>query len=200
MMPPSSAPSTVGGAPGRRDDGGLSDVRIVGAAREIIAEVGVDGLTMRDLSSRLGVSLGATYHHVPTKDALIQRVAQQLIDEVGVPPHTTVPWTVQVKAVILGVARAIGEYPGMAAWVLAHIDDIGLPRVYGELSAALERGGFEEESERESVIRALYLFGAGIATNVLPFREAAIFEHSDADVMFEDGIDMLLTGALRRAR
>lgn len=184
---------TVESAP-ERQTGGLSDVRIVEAAREIIAKVGVDGLTMRDLSARLGVSLGATYHYVPTKDALIKRVAQQLIDEVEVPPHPTAAWSEQVKAVILGVARAIGEYPGMALWVQVHIDEMGFPRVYGDLSAALERGGFQGV-QRDSVIRALYVFGAGMATSLLPFRASELFNVSDAEGLFGEGIDMILAGA-----
>src|ERR1700735_5755608 len=57
---------------------GLDKQSIVSAALDIIAERGVAGLSMRLLSQRLGVSLGATYRHVPNKDDLLRLVAADL--------------------------------------------------------------------------------------------------------------------------
>src|ERR1700722_3475006 len=57
---------------------GLDKQSIVSAALDIIAERGVAGLSMRLLSQRLGVSLGATYRHVPNKDDLLRLVAANL--------------------------------------------------------------------------------------------------------------------------
>src|SRR5579859_7503264 len=57
---------------------GLDKDAIVAAALEIITERGVAGLSMRLLSQRLGVALGATYRHVPNKDELLRLVAADL--------------------------------------------------------------------------------------------------------------------------
>ena len=56
----------------------MTEAMIVRAALEIIEECGVDGLTMRPLSARLDVALGATYHRVPNKHALLVLVAKDL--------------------------------------------------------------------------------------------------------------------------
>src|ERR1700722_20475670 len=77
------------GAPVAVDGSGLSDREIVRAARDLIAEVGVQGLSMRRLSAKLGVALGATYHHVPPKRDLLLLVAHDLYEEVHVPEKGT---------------------------------------------------------------------------------------------------------------
>ena len=46
----------------------------VEAALEVIAEVGVDKLSMRNVASRLSVSPMAMYKHFPTKDDLLAAV------------------------------------------------------------------------------------------------------------------------------
>jgi AcrR family transcriptional regulator len=61
----------------------LSTPEIVDAALELISQVGVDNLSMRQLSSHLGASLGATYRHLPTKQALLEVCAKQLFDRYG---------------------------------------------------------------------------------------------------------------------
>jgi len=197
----SRSPSATPPAPERTDpspsDSGLSDVTVVSAAREIIAEVGIDGLTMRELSARLGVSLGATYHHVPSKQVLLQRVAQDLFSRVKIPASAMSDWREQVKTLVLATAFAVGQYSGMAAYVLAHIDEIGPVQLNQELIAVLERAGFTERNVR-ALMSALYFYGAGIAANILPVRGTETFERADVQAMFEDGLDMLLSGAALR--
>jgi AcrR family transcriptional regulator len=181
---------TTGGPLGH----GLNDVEIVRAAREIIAEVGVDGLTMRELSARLGVALGATYHYLPSRQAVIRRVAQDLFGQVESPSSDVASWREQVKSMVLATAIAVGQYPGMAAYVLAHVDEVGPLRLHDELEVVLRRAGFGED-DMHALQSALYFYGAGIAANFLPVRQAATFARADAQAMFEDGLDMLLAGA-----
>src|SRR3981081_4526352 len=57
---------------------GLGKDTILAAALDTHPERGVAGLSMRVLSQRLGVSLGATYRHVPNKDELLRLVAADL--------------------------------------------------------------------------------------------------------------------------
>jgi AcrR family transcriptional regulator len=173
---------------------GLSDIAIVRAAREIIAEVGVDGLTMRELSARLDVTLGATYHYLPSRDAVIQRVVQDLFDNVEDPPGDTGTWQQQVKAIVLATATAIGQYPGLATYVLAHVDDIGPMKIHDEMAAALAKAGFDERMVHV-LMGTLYFYGCGIAATLLSVRQAERFERADVQAMFEDGLDMMLAGA-----
>ena len=90
---------------------GLSEDIIVEAAKGLLAEHGVDGLTMRALSERLGVALGATYRHVPNKHALLQLVARSLYDDISHVEDEPDPLA-RVKAVMLEVRRMFARLPG----------------------------------------------------------------------------------------
>ncbi len=49
----------------------------VQAAREVIAEHGVEGLSMRDVSRRLAISHQAPYRHFPSRDHLLAEIMQR---------------------------------------------------------------------------------------------------------------------------
>ena len=54
----------------------LADLReaCVQAAREVIAERGVEGLSMRDVARRLGISHQAPYRHFESRDHLLAEI------------------------------------------------------------------------------------------------------------------------------
>lgn len=54
---------------------------IAAAAREILVEKGFDGLRTRQIADRVGINIATLHYHVPTKQALIELVAQSLMDE-----------------------------------------------------------------------------------------------------------------------
>ena len=61
-----------------------SDVRrpaIAAAARALIAERGFEGLRTRDIAERVGINVATLHYHVPTKEALIEIVAQSMRDD-----------------------------------------------------------------------------------------------------------------------
>ncbi|HEY8481532.1 MAG TPA: TetR/AcrR family transcriptional regulator C-terminal domain-containing protein [Spirillospora sp.] len=60
----------------------LSRERIRAAALEMIDESGLAELTMRSLAKRLGVQAPSLYSHYPTKEELLEDVANQVIDKV----------------------------------------------------------------------------------------------------------------------
>jgi AcrR family transcriptional regulator len=51
---------------------------IAKAARELIVEKGVEGLRTRDIAERVGINIATLHYHVPTKEALIELVAESL--------------------------------------------------------------------------------------------------------------------------
>lgn len=60
----------------------LSRERIVAAALEFIDSNGLPGLTMRRLGERLGVEAMALYRYVPSKEDLLDAVAESLVADV----------------------------------------------------------------------------------------------------------------------
>jgi AcrR family transcriptional regulator len=53
---------------------------IAHAARQLIVEKGVEGLRTRDIAERVGINVATLHYHVPTKETLIELVADSLID------------------------------------------------------------------------------------------------------------------------
>lgn len=51
---------------------------IARAARALIVENGVEGLRTRDIAERVGINIATLHYHVPTKEALIELVAESL--------------------------------------------------------------------------------------------------------------------------
>ena len=54
---------------------------IAKAARELIVEKGVEGLRTRDIAERVGINVATLHYHVPTKEALIELVAESLQEQ-----------------------------------------------------------------------------------------------------------------------
>jgi AcrR family transcriptional regulator len=51
------------------------------AARKIIAEKGFEGLRTRDIAERVGINVATLHYHVPSKEALIELVAESLAEQ-----------------------------------------------------------------------------------------------------------------------
>jgi AcrR family transcriptional regulator len=65
---------TVNGTVARRVD---VERAILEAARDLLAARGLQGLSMRALAERVGITAAALYHYFDSKDALVERVVQQ---------------------------------------------------------------------------------------------------------------------------
>lgn len=95
-------------SPGQKKREPLNPERIAVAALAFIDERGLEEMSVRNLGAALGVEGMALYKHYPSKDAILDAVAEQLILELVVPPPTKEGW----KARALKVARdyrAIGR-------------------------------------------------------------------------------------------
>jgi AcrR family transcriptional regulator len=77
----------------------LRKANVVDGALKFLDAEGLDGLTMRKLGAALNVQGGALYRHFPNKEALLDAVADKLIEGVG-DPLPDVPWPDQIH--ILG--------------------------------------------------------------------------------------------------
>jgi AcrR family transcriptional regulator len=72
---------TVETLPGRRESSDDRRIAIALAARGLIVEKGFEGLRTRDIAERVGINVATLHYHVPTKEALIELVAQSMHDE-----------------------------------------------------------------------------------------------------------------------
>ncbi len=89
----------------------LSRDRILAAALDLADRHGIEALTMRNLAHELGVEAMSLYHHVANKEALLDGVVEQLIEEIGtelggfdVPDG---PWRTVLRDRILAARRVM---------------------------------------------------------------------------------------------
>jgi AcrR family transcriptional regulator len=102
----------------------LTRERVVAEALAVIAEQGVQALTMRRLAARLGVVPGAVYHHVRNKQQLHDLVLDNVLAEIDVHLDSSLGWTEQLKGLAHRLRRVLEDHPGVAG-ILKTRDPLG---------------------------------------------------------------------------
>ncbi len=81
----------------------------VEAALEVIDEVGVDKLSMRNVAVRLDVSPMAVYKHFPAKEDLLAAALEEFITRANVIPEDDLQWDRWVNQLARGMYEALGS-------------------------------------------------------------------------------------------
>jgi AcrR family transcriptional regulator len=102
----------------------LTRQRVVAEALAVIAEQGVQALTMRSLAARLGVVPGALYRHVRNKQQLHDLLLDGVLAEVDVRLDSSLGWTDQLKVLAHRLRRVLEQHPGVAG-ILKTRDPLG---------------------------------------------------------------------------
>jgi AcrR family transcriptional regulator len=92
----------------------LTRQRVVAEALTLIAQQGVEALTMRTLAARLGVVPGALYRHVRSKEQLQDLVVDGVLAEVDCHVDPALPWTEQIKTLAHRLRKVLEAHPGVA--------------------------------------------------------------------------------------
>ncbi|MDH6124137.1 TetR/AcrR family transcriptional regulator C-terminal domain-containing protein [Kitasatospora sp. GP82] len=80
---------------------------VLRGAMELLDEVGLDELTTRRLADRLGVRAGALYWHYPSKAALLDALAEQIIGEVSIEPAATGDWADRLRELAVRARESV---------------------------------------------------------------------------------------------
>src|SRR5215218_9271799 len=102
----------------------LTRERVVAEALAVIAQDGVQALTMRSLAARLGVVPGALYHHVGNKQQLQDLLLDGVLAEVDFHTDASLAWTEQLKLLAHRLRQVLEDHPGVAA-ILKTRDPLG---------------------------------------------------------------------------
>ncbi|MEV7087911.1 TetR/AcrR family transcriptional regulator C-terminal domain-containing protein [Streptomyces sp. NPDC093085] len=135
---------TAGNAPGRTR---LDPATVAAAALELLAEKGVDAVSVRAVADRLGVRMNTVLWHVKTKAGLLELMADAIVAGMaleGLPD----PWDERVRELAVRYRRAL----------LAHRD-----------GAAVVAGTYAAEP---ATLRGAEAFVAALRAGGLPEREA----------------------------
>jgi TetR/AcrR family transcriptional regulator, tetracycline repressor protein len=169
----------------------LTPEEIVAAADEIMSEVGVAGLTIKQLSTKLGVSMGAMYHHVASKDAVIGMVAQGIYARIECPGPEIGNWVTRCRTLMLDFYGEMRRYPGLTAYAMAHLDGSGPTGIAADLHELLLDAGFSAE-RANAAITTLFFYGSGALLSE-PILTAAS-PNAVQSQYFATGLDHVLTG------
>ncbi|MBM2618065.1 TetR/AcrR family transcriptional regulator C-terminal domain-containing protein [Actinoplanes sp. LDG1-06] len=134
---------------------------------------GEKAMSMRRIANELGCDPMAIYRHFPNREALLDAVADQIVDEVP-PPAEGEPWDERIRAVLTGMRAVALRHPGIAGHVAARPPLGSRGRRYaGGLLAALAEAGLPPAD----VVRA---FQALIAYSAAGLRMAVDAGERDA--------------------
>lgn len=96
----------------------LSEEAIVTAALQLIDHDGVQAMSMRKLAGRLDVQPMAFYHHFPNKDALLDRVADEVMGTIELPP-SDLDWDEWTRRLLHQMKHALVRHPHRVELILA---------------------------------------------------------------------------------
>ncbi|MGY6026538.1 TetR/AcrR family transcriptional regulator [Streptomyces spinosirectus] len=87
--------------------------KIIDAAVEVTGELGLDGLSIRQISTRLDVWPGVIAYHVGDREAVVMGVLDRVIDRIPI-PGDDVPWRDWFRSVVSEGRTILRQYPGVA--------------------------------------------------------------------------------------
>ncbi|WP_460356732.1 TetR family transcriptional regulator [Actinoallomurus acanthiterrae] len=125
----------------------LSRETVVDGALALADEEGLEGLTIRRLAQRLGVTPMALYWHFKNKDELHVALVDRVWSLVDTKVDPEAPWYDRLHALMASAVSVLRAHPSaarllMGAWIDA-------PRCYDSMEAALAilaEGGFKPET------------------------------------------------------
>ena len=187
----------------------LNEEMVVDAALALIAERGLDGLSMRALGVTLGVEAMSLYHWFASKDRLLDAVADRLLAKVVVPPTPTAETWRDWLAEVARSYRRVGLAHRRAFPLLAtrrFLSPGATAFLQANIAAHLAAGFTVREALRLTRSIGAYMNGIVLAEvapspapqSSLPEETAAALKLPALDGAFEYGLACILDGAEKR--
>lgn len=147
--------------------------KIVNAAFIVGDKVGLHGVSMRTVAAELGVQAMSLYHHVATKEALLDAIVERLFRRLD-PPDSTGGWRALLQAYANSLHQVIGAHP----WTLPLVDS---------RSSRID----DMLAHRDAMLGALMQarFTSALAVSVMSTLDAFVygFVLTEASLPFNDG-------------
>lgn len=169
----------------------LSREDLVRATLVVLEHNGVDGLTVRAVAEQLGISSPAVYHYFPGREALIDRLCEEVAAEVDVNIPAGIAWDDAIVRILLNMDDTFARYPGVAARVLAiRKPSSAADRITTAVHQSILDGGFQAEQAEQMLLAVHYVFGGWLLGR--PARRGAPLAGTDS---LEQAIRWLIAGA-----
>jgi AcrR family transcriptional regulator len=121
---------------------------IASVAADLINAEGVDGLTMRTVAAKLGVSAMALYHHVDDKDEIIRLVGDDILASIELPDPESGDWRELLTAAVAATHEALLTVPGMVSVLLTRKMLPNARRILSFCIRQFERAGLSPQEAR----------------------------------------------------
>ncbi len=151
----------------------LTASRVIAAAAAVADRGGLGAVSMRTVGRELGVEAMSLYHHVASKAALLDGLADWVFERFE-PPPADAEWRAAIAIRTASVRAVLTAHP----WGLSLVDSRERPgpavlRHYDAVLGCLRRGGFSvaAASRAFSVLDA-YAYGFALTERNLPFDAA----------------------------
>lgn len=149
----------------------LSPERVVDAASRVADDAGLAGVSMRSVGRELGVEAMSLYHHVASKDALLDGLADWVFVRIATPTAGR-PWRAEMEARARSARAVLAAHP----WGLGLIESRRSPgpatlRHHDAVIGCLRAAGFPVAlaAHAYSVLDA-YVYGFVLTEVNLPFQ------------------------------
>src|SRR3954451_9358572 len=120
----------------------LSRGRIVTAALALVREGGVAALSMRRLAAELDATVAITYHYFPNKSAVVEAVADVVVDDIIAADDPRQDWRERLLTLMLVQDRELLRHPGIARFLVENHDKPAAIRWTEAYLRVLLDGGF----------------------------------------------------------
>lgn len=149
----------------------LSHAAIITAAMHLADEHGIDAVTMRRLASDLGVQAMSLYHHVESREAILDGLVERAFAEIELPPQG-VPWREAMTRRAKSARAALLRHP----WAVPLLDSRSEPgpatlRHHDAVLGYLRAGGFSvAQTVQAFAVMDAYIYGFVVQERAMPLQ------------------------------
>lgn len=161
----------------------LSRSRVLEGAVELADEIGIEALTIRKLATALDVKPMTIYHHVPSKEAIVDGMVELVFAEIDLPP-TELDWKSAMRARCLSARTVLNRHP----WAAPLMESRTAPGPanlghHDAVLACLSRGGlsFQMMAHAYAVLDS-FIFGFAFEEATLPTGDGGDFSDVAAEI------------------
>ncbi|UXA13193.1 TetR family transcriptional regulator [Mycobacterium sp. SMC-8] len=177
--------------------GALDRDHLVKHLLELARRVGVENVTMRALAAEAGTSASSLYYHVKDKAALLDLLAESVIESIAVPVDGD--WEQRTRMLYTNAWKVMIDIPGVAAMLqqrpLTGAAD-AMDRTVRQIMA--ESGWPADEVAAAHVVLYIHLLGSVQLEHHLRHRGLGVTPADGAESVFQHGLQVILAGLRSR--
>jgi TetR/AcrR family transcriptional regulator, tetracycline repressor protein len=135
--------------------------QVLAAADRVARRDGIDGLTIRRLCAELGVTAPSVYVHFASKDAILERLVDDILAHVHHPGREGGDWIDRLREFIVSVYDQVAPYPGLAARIARRLPTTPSSRRNAAFVAELFGDAGLADEQRAKVMPTVLVFTWG---------------------------------------